>query len=69
MPSDPSIAWSSERLEWLGDHVLKTLTADLLNDLFPSAGEGELTVRYFFSLVPPVHVRTTEFVTHTLVLP
>ena len=48
MPADSMVAWNNEQLEFLGDGVLKALTADLLNDLFPAAGEGELTVSKFY---------------------
>lgn len=36
-------ATSNERLEFLGDSVLGMVIASLLFDLFPDAGEGELT--------------------------
>ena len=35
----------NEHLEWLGDSVLKGLTAHLLDELFPDLGEGPLSVR------------------------
>ena len=40
-----TVIMDNEHLEWLGDAVLKGLTAHLLDKLFPDLREGPLSVR------------------------